>query len=59
MHQAPDANLALISVAGRYAAREARLALAKGLHVMLFSDNVSLEDEIALKTLAAEQGLSA
>jgi FdrA protein len=52
-----DANLALISVAGRYAAREARLALANGLHVMLFSDNVSLEDEIALKTLAAERGL--
>lgn len=57
VRQAPDANLALISVAGRYAAREARLALAKGLHVMLFSDNVSLEDEIALKTLAGDQGL--
>jgi succinyl-CoA synthetase alpha subunit len=57
VRQAPDANLALISVAGRYAAREARLALAKGLHVMLFSDNVSLEDEIALKTLASEKGL--
>ena len=57
LRQAPDANLALISVAGRYAAREARLALAQGLHVMLFSDNVSLEDEIALKTLAAERGL--
>ncbi|HSN78576.1 MAG TPA: acyl-CoA synthetase FdrA [Anaerolineae bacterium] len=53
----PDANLAVISVAGRYAAREARLALAQGLHVMLFSDNVSLEDEIALKTLAGERGL--
>ncbi len=57
VRQAPDANLALISVAGRYAAREARLALAKGLHVMLFSDNVSLEDEIALKTLAGDKGL--
>jgi succinyl-CoA synthetase alpha subunit len=56
VRQAPDANLALISVAGRYAAREARLALAKGLHVMLFSDNVSLEDEIALKTLAGDRG---
>lgn len=55
--QAPNANLAVISVAGRYAAREARLALQQGLHVMLFSDNVSLEDEIALKTLAAERGL--
>lgn len=55
--QVPDANLAVISVAGRYAAREARLALTHGLHVMLFSDNVNLEDEIALKTLATERGL--
>lgn len=52
-----DANLAVISVAGRYAAREARLALRQGLHVMLYSDNVSLEDEIELKTLASERGL--
>jgi FdrA protein len=55
--QTPDANLAVISVAGRHAAREARLALQQGLHVMLFSDNVSLEDEIALKTLAGDKGL--
>ncbi len=43
---APDANLAVISVAGRYAATEARAALERGLHVLLFSDNVPLEDEI-------------
>ncbi len=54
---APDANVALISVPGIYAAREARLALERGLHVMLFSDNVALEDEIALKNLAARRGL--
>ena len=54
---APDANLAVISVAGRYAAGEARTALENGLHVLLFSDNVSLEEEIALKKLAAERGL--
>ena len=53
----PDANLALISVPGDYAAREARLALANGLHVMLFSDNVSVEDEVALKEEAIERGL--
>jgi succinyl-CoA synthetase alpha subunit len=53
----PDANLAVISVAGRYAAQEARTALAAGLHVLLFSDNVALEDEIALKRLAREKGL--
>ncbi|MFQ3547261.1 MAG: acyl-CoA synthetase FdrA, partial [Termitinemataceae bacterium] len=52
-----DANLAIISVPGMYAARETRKALNRGLHVMLFSDNVSLEDEIALKNLAREKGL--
>lgn len=40
-----------------YAAREARLTLEAGLHVMLFSDNVALEDEIALKRLAHANGL--
>jgi FdrA protein len=53
----PRANLALISVPGEYAAREARLALRRGLHVMLFSNNVSLDDEIALKKEAIERGL--
>jgi len=50
-------NLAEISVAGAYAAREAREALVSGLHVLLFSDNVSLEDEISLKKYAVSQGL--
>lgn len=53
----PDANLALISVPGLYAAAEARRALRAGLHVMLFSDNVPLEQEIELKRLAREHGL--
>ena len=53
----PSANLALISVPGDYAAREAHQALRQGLHVMLFSDNVSVEDEIALKDEAIERGL--
>ncbi|MFH1723335.1 MAG: acyl-CoA synthetase FdrA [Elusimicrobiota bacterium] len=53
----PDANLALISVAGRYAGDEAMKALEKGLHVMLFSDNVSIEKEIELKNYAKEKGL--
>jgi len=52
-----DANLAVISLPGAYAAREARKALESGLHVMLFSDNVSLDDEIALKTLSRRKGL--
>jgi FdrA protein len=53
----PEVNLAVISVAGRYAAGEARKALQKGLHVFLFSDNVPLEDEIELKRYAQEEGL--
>lgn len=53
----PDAKLAVVSLPGTYAAREARKALAAGLHVMLFSDNVSLEDEIALKAEARKRGL--
>ena len=53
----PDANLVLISLPGAYAAAEARRALKAGLHVMIFSDNVPLEDEISLKTLAREKGL--
>ena len=53
----PDANQALISVAGRYAGDEAMAALRSGLHVMLFSDNVSLEQEIELKRYAREHGL--
>jgi FdrA protein len=53
----PTANVAVISVAGRYAADEAWQALHKGLHVLLFSDNVSLADEIALKRYASQNGL--
>lgn len=53
----PDANLALISVAGEYAAELTNQALDRNLNVMMFSDNVTLEDEIQLKTRAREKGL--
>lgn len=53
----PGANLAIVSVAGRYAGEVAREALEKGLHVMLFSDNVPLETEVELKNLAQSKGL--
>lgn len=53
----PDANLSLISVAGKYAAAEAWKALEKGLHVMIFSDNVPPEEEIELKKYASERDL--
>lgn len=53
----PDANLAVISVPGTYAAREARKALNKNLNVMIFSDNVTIEEERELKELGRDKGL--
>ncbi|MFW5689398.1 MAG: acyl-CoA synthetase FdrA [Spirochaetota bacterium] len=53
----PGANLAIISLPGQFAGREARKALSEGMHVMLFSDNVSLDEEVSLKKLAVEKGL--
>jgi len=53
----PAANLALISVPGDFAAAEARKALRAGLNVMLFSDNVSLSEEVSLKSEAVAAGL--
>ena len=55
--QLPGANLVLISVPGEFAAAEARRALNRGLHVMMFSDNVPIADEVALKRDARQRGL--
>lgn len=51
------ANVAIVSVPGEHAALEAHKALSRGLHVLLFSDNVSLDDEVSLKQRARELGL--
>jgi FdrA protein len=53
----PAANFALISVPGEFAANEARRALAAGLHVLVFSSGVPLDEERALKLLAKDKGL--
>lgn len=53
----PGANWVLISVPGRYAAGVSREALRLGKHVFLYSDNVTVEEEIELKELGAENGL--
>ena len=53
----PETNLVLISVPGRFAAGEAHRALKAGRHVMIFSDNVSVEDEVRLKALGRASGL--
>jgi FdrA protein len=57
LQELPEANLALISVPGAFATHEARAALERGLNVLVFSDNVPLEEEVALKRLANERGL--
>ena len=57
IEQCPDADLALISVPGDYAAAEAMKALSLGLHVMLFSDNVAIVEERAIKTYGREKDL--
>ncbi|WP_313156079.1 acyl-CoA synthetase FdrA, partial [Lacrimispora sp.] len=53
----PDANLAVLSIPGMYAAAEADRALDENLNVFIFSDNVSKNDEIYLKQKAHEKGL--
>lgn len=50
------ADIALISVPGDYAALEAHKALSAGMDVMLFSDGVTIEDEVVLKRRARELG---
>jgi len=54
VREIPNTNLAIISVPGQFAARETRKALRLGLNVLLFSDNVSVDEEIELKKLASE-----
>src|SRR3954451_14878745 len=56
--EVPDGpRLAMISTPGRYAAAEATKALRLGLNAFVFSDNVPLEQEVALKREAHERGL--
>lgn len=50
-------RLAQISVPGPYAAAEAMKALKAGMHVFLFSDNVPVAQEVAVKQLARRKGL--
>ena len=54
--QLPELGWVLVSVPSRYAAGVAREALDLDKHVFLYSDNVSLEDEISLKKTRTRQG---
>ncbi|MEU8038023.1 FdrA family protein [Streptosporangium sp. NPDC049078] len=51
------ADLALVSVPGPHAFAEALDAVEAGLSVMIFSDNVPVEQEVLLKRRAAERGV--
>ena len=53
----PDARWVLISVPGRYAVDVALEALDLGKNVFLYSDNVSLDDEILIKKSSLDKGL--
>jgi FdrA protein len=53
----PDSRWVMVSVPGRWAARVARESLDLGRNVFLYSDNVSVEEEVALKRVARDKGL--
>ena len=52
-----DANFCMISLPGPMAKLDVLSAINRGLNVMLFSDNITIEDEIELKKKAIEKGL--
>jgi FdrA protein len=52
-----DANVVLLSVPGEHAFVEAMEALESGRHVMIFSDNVPVEQEITLKRYGGDHDL--
>ncbi|NPC95978.1 FdrA family protein [Nocardioides sp. zg-DK7169] len=57
LRDAEEGAVALVSVPGQHALVEAMDALDAGRDVMVFSDNVPVEHEVALKRVAAERGL--
>lgn len=52
-----EPNIALISVPGEFAKLEVSRAMRNNMHTFLFSDNVSVEEEVELKRRAAAKGL--
>ena len=57
LKELPEANLAIVSVPGVYAASVANRALDENLNVFIFSDNMEENDELKLKEKAREKGL--
>jgi len=52
-----DASVALVSTPGQYAFADAVDAIDAGLHTMVFSDNMPVEQEVALKRYAEPAGV--
>lgn len=52
-----ERKVAVVSLPGQFAAREVKKLLNEDCNVLLFSDNVSLEQEVALKEQAVAKGL--
>ncbi len=57
LEMSPDINMAVISVPGAHAAPVVKDCLEHDINVLLFSDNVSIEDERTLKELALSREL--
>jgi FdrA protein len=57
LERLPGANLAVVSLPGKQAFAPSMELLHRGLNVHLFSDHVSLDQEIKLKTYASSKGL--
>lgn len=57
MLKAEDQQLAFISTPGAWASHEAWKAIKCGMHAMIFSDNVPVEEEAALKRYATARNL--
>ncbi|HEY9292727.1 MAG TPA: acyl-CoA synthetase FdrA [Microlunatus sp.] len=55
--KSPDAELALVSIPGDHVASQVDALLDANLDVMIFSDNVAIDDEVRLKTKARDRGL--
>src|SRR6185503_15984916 len=53
----PEARWVQVSVPGLFSTEVAHEALDRGRNVFLYSDNVTLEDEVALKGKARSRGL--
>jgi FdrA protein len=53
----PNANLLLLSVPGPFVMREALHGLENGLNLLIFSDNVPIEDELKIKQFGEERNL--